>query len=153
MREVEGDVFAYPADAIVIPTNWTTKRNGNAVMGAGVAKEAARRWPHLPALLGYWIEKGAIGPHVFCDRPSGEPYIVCVPTKTHWRDPSDLNLIEAMARELVVRANDGMDWRTVVLPRLGCGLGGLAWETQVRPLLATILDDRFVVLTPPPRAD
>ena len=34
---------------------------------------------------------------------------------------------------------------TVVLPRPGCGNGGLRWQ-DVRPLLGLSLDDRFIVV-------
>lgn len=144
MREEAGSIWDYPADAIVIPVNWTTKRNGDAVMGAGVAKQAAERWRGLPMLLGHWIEKA--GPHVFWDRPSGEPYIVCFPTKRDWRQPSDVQLIEDGARQLAT-FGEYEGWKTIALPRLGCGLGGLDWP-DVRPVLAKHLDDRFVVVHP-----
>lgn len=40
---------------IVIPTNGVLKSNGEAVMGAGLAKQAAQRFPTLPQLLGQAI--------------------------------------------------------------------------------------------------
>ena len=43
---------------------------------------------------------------------------------------------------------DAYGWETVVLPRLGCGLGQLRWD-DVKPILERYLDDRFIVLTPP----
>jgi hypothetical protein len=41
---------------------------------------------------------------------------------------------------------DRRRWQRVVLPRAGCGNGGLNWEMAVRPVLADILDDRFIAL-------
>lgn len=33
----------------------------------------------------------------------------------------------------------------IVLPVPGCNNGGLSYENEVRPLISSILDDRFVV--------
>lgn len=149
MREAIGDLFAYPADAVVIPVNWTTKRNGDAVMGADVAKQAATRWPGLLAGLASAIAYDPDLPHVTHHRyrsgPS-EPNVVAYPTKREWWKPSEIGLIDEMAPQLV-RLADHYDWQTVALPRVGCGLGGLDWA-DVKPILERHLDDRFVVLTP-----
>lgn len=148
MRTATGDLWTYPAQAIVIPINWRTKKNGEAVMGAGVAKQAAQRWPWLPRHLG--LEIAASKAPKFCidltaRMESDGPVILSVPTKRDWRDPADLGLI-ALAPAFLVTMADHYDWQTVALPRLGCGLGQLRWE-DVRPVLAPILDDRFVVVT------
>jgi len=54
-------------------------------------------------------------------------------------------LIRQSARQLVEMA-DKFGWGSVVLPRPGCGNGGLDWD-DVRPILEAILDDRFTVVT------
>lgn len=41
-NEVVGNMWAIPADAYCITTNGFVKKNGEAVMGAGCAKEARR---------------------------------------------------------------------------------------------------------------
>ncbi len=96
MREVMGDLWTVEADAIVIPCNWTTKRNGEAVMGAGVAKQAAERWPWLPVRLGETIQfAGGVSVRAFPTLPDGL-WVVAFPTKGDWRRPSDLTLIEGL---------------------------------------------------------
>ena len=55
MREAFGDLWLIDADAKCITTNGFIKKNGEAVMGAGVAKEAAIKYPELPEKLGYSI--------------------------------------------------------------------------------------------------
>lgn len=150
MREEAGDLFTYPADAIVIPTNTTVRRDGRAVMGAGVAKQAAERWPWLALSLGNRLRRDSPRRAAMTYFEVGETLsVVCLPTKRDWRDPADLDLIRIEAGRLVACA-DLCRWRTVALPRLGCGLGGLDWETDVRLILSPILDGRFVVLTPSP---
>lgn len=146
MREAIGDLFRYPAQAIVIPTNGMLTSGGSAVMGAGVALAAAKRWYWLPAALGARIREHGLMVEFFGIEPDQE--VVAFPTKRDWRDPSDLGLIETSALELAITAAQ-FDWDSVVLPHVGCGLGGLDWETQVRPILARHLDDRFTAVAPP----
>ncbi|WP_275451504.1 macro domain-containing protein [Geobacter anodireducens] len=55
--------------------------------------------------------------------------------------------IRRSAAELRALA-DREGWTRVIVPRPGCGGGGLAWQ-DVRPLLADILDDRFTMITAP----
>ena len=147
MREITGDLFDHPSDAIVIPVNWRTNRQGHAIMGAGVAKQAAKRWPWLPRSLGQFIDQTPDAPRIICLQTAMHGYLLSFPTKRDWRDSSDVDLIGQGALTLVDAANS-YGWQTITLPRLGCGLGGLSWEVQVRPLLAELLDDRFVVVHP-----
>jgi len=150
VREVIGDLFSYPADATVVPINWRTRKNGDAVMGAGVAKQAAERWPWLPASLGNLILRKS--PFTECLQATTTDgrlvYLLLVPTKHDWRAPSTVELVERGAKTMRDMA-DRHGWTTVALPRLGCGerTGQLSWPDQVRPLLAGILDDRFHVVT------
>lgn len=134
-------------DAIAITTNGIRRKDGAAVMGAGVAKAAAQRYPGLDQRLGDLLAKS--GNHVYIlHRASEEPWqdeprdLVSFPTKHHWRDPSDLQLIRRSAEGLV-KAAEHRGWASIALPRPGCGLGGLDWEKEVRPLLAELWDDRF----------
>jgi O-acetyl-ADP-ribose deacetylase (regulator of RNase III) len=150
VREIDGDLFAYDdADAIVIPTNTETVRTRegltHAVMGAGIAKVAADRWETLPIALA--ARMAAHGKeHVYAfDLYFGSASVVCLPTKRDWRKPSDIDLIWRMVDELKIVTRT-MGWESVALPRLGCGRGGLDWETQVRRVLVELLDDRFIVV-------
>lgn len=148
MREVVGDLSTYPCDAIVVPINWTLRTDGTAVMGAGVAKVAAERWPWLPEALGNQIRR-PVGPAVVCFQATTTDgrllHLLLVPTKHDWRQPSTVALVEWGAKRLVDIV-DRHGWRTVALPRLGCGRGGLRWA-DVRPVLAPLLDDTFVVVS------
>jgi hypothetical protein len=112
-------------------------------MGAGIAKQVKDKWPALPKFFGDKVRNG--GNHVYCALVSKGQYIVSFPTKHHWRDPSDLALIEQSAKELVVLTND-KGWQKVCLTRAGCGLGNLLWG-DVKKVIAPILDDRFVVVS------
>ena len=71
------------------------------------------------------------------------PVILSFPVKHNWFNNADISLIKRSAKEL-------LDWsepfRSIVLPRPGCGNGGLKWE-DVKPVLEPILDGRFHVIT------
>jgi hypothetical protein len=142
VRIEHGDLWTYrrPGCLVVIPTNMQVKQNGLAVMGGGLAKQAADRYPTLPGHYGNCLRAG-IPRTLF--KLCG---LLLLPTKDHWRDPSDLELIRVGCEWLIASTSPNTQ---VALPQLGCGLGGLDWETQVRPILEEILtDDRFVVVIP-----
>lgn len=150
MKEAIGNIFNQEdACAICFTSNGKLKLNGELVMGAGIAKAFKDRWPWLPALFGLFVKESGNQVHNerFPLNKNGVKFsIVSFPTKYHWRDPSDLELIFLSAMELKCLA-DEKGWQKIYLPRPGCSLGGLDWESQVKPLIAPILDDRFIILT------
>ena len=129
-----GDLFAQPAEALVNPVNCV------GVMGRGLALQFRRR--HPDAYLAYrracarrQVRPGRMFAFATdCDRPR---WIVHFPTKRHWRDRSAMGDIEAGLRDLaatLVRHRV----RSVAVPPIGCGLGGLDWQA-VRPLVVACL--------------
>ncbi|NJD91051.1 MAG: ADP-ribose-binding protein [Geobacter sp.] len=143
MLEIEGDIWKYYGQNIIaITVNGSLTRDGRAVMGRGVAKQAADRIPGLAENLGGLIT--AHGNHVF-DLGNG---IVSYPVEeTAWSLP-DLRIIVRSALQLV-KLTDVNGWRQVIVPRPGCGGGGLAWH-EVRPLLEPIFDERFLAISSMP---
>lgn len=72
--------------------------------------------------------------------------LVTFPTKHHYHDNSDLDLIMRSAVQLKEIAAK-FQLSKIYLPPVGCGLGKLDYEKQVRLLLNQVLDDdRFVVV-------
>jgi hypothetical protein len=71
--------------------------------------------------------------------------LISFPTKRHWREDSDIELIKRSAQELVSILKDDPAKR-VLFTRPGCGNGNLDWE-DVRPILQTILS--YGQLPPP----
>ena len=57
---------------------------------------------------------------------------------------SNILLIVRSAIELVELADQHTEWKTIVMPRPGCGAGELSWS-EVKPYIEDILDDRFHV--------
>lgn len=144
MIELTGDIWTEPGvDAIVITTNGVVKNDGCAVMGRGVARQAAMRYPWLPARLGTCLT--AVGNRVFIyDTPGDDAPIITFPVKDRWWERADLGLILKSCRGLAGLV-DSRGLRKVVMPRPGCGNGGLDWG-DVRKVVGPRLDDRFVVV-------
>lgn len=80
------------------------------------------------------LAEGEVGigrPHVWT-APSGER-VINLPTKDAWREPSRLEFVTAgldALREYLAGAGPV----AVAVPALGCGRGGLNWDS-VRPLM------------------
>ncbi len=123
-------------------------------MGAGVALQAADRFPELPKKLGQRLRgSGNYVYHMGVFRldqpdPASERALISFPTKTLWRRCSTENLIASSAYELSLLAEHADIRPTVVIiTRVGTGLGGLSWTT-VKPILERhLIGDRFVVVS------
>jgi hypothetical protein len=140
MLETVGDIWEHGDRGyiFVITTNGSLTRDGRAIFGRGVARQAALRFPGIAEKLGSMLAEQ--GNHVF-DLGCG---IVSFPVEeTAWSLP-DLRIIARSAQELRLLA-DRSGWRRIIVPRPGCGGGGLAWK-DVQPLLSPWLDRRFTVI-------
>ena len=141
-----GNIWDASADvAIVIPTNVGWKHNGENVMGRGVARQAATRYWALAEGYGYWCK--AEGDRLY-ERVEGDGRrLICFPVKPlalnpsmSWQQPADLHLLERSAVALAALSH-----RSVWLPLVGCGNGGLN-PADVLPILERLLDDRFTLV-------
>ncbi len=146
-----GSLFYLPQngdEAAAITTNGVIRKNGNAVLGKGQALEAKKLVPGLEHQLGEYLRRYGnrafyMGVHRVGERLTS---LVTFPTKHHYRDNSDLDLIAESALQVKEIASK-FQLTKVYLPPVGCGLGNLDYEKQVRPVLHQILDDdRFVVV-------
>lgn len=146
-----GSLFYLPQDekeAAAITTNGVLRKNGYAVLGKGQALEAKQLFSGLEKRLGEYLFRYGnrafyMGVHQLEDRLTS---LVTFPTKHHYRDNSSLELITASAHQIKMIA-DKFQLKKIYMPPVGCGLGKLNYEEQVRPILQGILtDDRFVVV-------
>ena len=62
-----------------------------------------------------------------------------------WELKSVPSLIRDSAERLA-RFADQKKWKEVIVPRPGCGNGGLPWE-DVKEILEPIFDDRFLIIS------
>ena len=139
MLEACRDIWDYLGKGVIaITTSGSLTRGGKAVMGRGVARQALLRFPNLPDELGRLLQEHGNHVHPLLDG------LVSFPVEeSAWACP-ELRLIARSAKELRQLA-DREGWEMVVVPRPGCGGGGLDWR-EVRPLLEKHFDERFVVV-------
>ena len=134
MQEKVCDIWLEPAEFRCIPTSGALTGSGEAVLDAGVAREAAQRFQGLASDLGRLI--ASRGNHVHLIRQG----LVSFPVKQYeWAKPSP-QIIERSARELAGLVGTGK----TLLPRPGCGQDELTWE-MVAPLLSFLPDNIIVV--------
>lgn len=134
---------------LAITTNGMRKNNGCAVMGAGIAKECAQRYPTIPLMLGKLLYLN--GNHAFYLGDKGDEdkpqHLFSFPTKHNWRDWSDIMLIRRSCLE-ITKLMDTMSYMLdkCYLLKPGCSNGHLDWESTVKPAISELLDDRFTVV-------
>lgn len=149
MKFAYGEIWDMDGDILCITTNGFIKKNGSGVMGAGIAGQAQDRYPKLPVLLGEKLKKlgNHVQPLVMHTTPKGTNQgLVMFPVKHVWYENADIELIKRSAKELIAEA-DEYNWQRVLLPCPGCGNGKLSWD-EVIPVLAKMLDDRFILVRP-----
>jgi hypothetical protein len=140
MNEISGNIWDYLGKAVVvITTNGHVTKSGKADLGRGCARQAGERFPGLALHLGSMLRELGNHVHYLGDGIASFPV-----EENPWSVP-DPGLIRRSAREL--RAlTDAMGWQCVIVPRPGCGGGGLCWN-EARPLVEEYFDDRFHIIT------
>jgi len=131
-KEITGDIWNYigKANAICICTNRKVV-NGKNIMGKGIAKEAKELYPELPEAIAISLRFGDGASIVHKDAGT---YLVSFPTKNSPYNKSDLELIRESCFSLQTQM-EALKWKRVIIPRPGCGCGGLSWEREVKPFL------------------
>src|SRR5690606_30275666 len=137
------DEYKDQIDAICCTTNKVVKKNGELVMGAGIAKDFANEYSWLPKYFGQRLLNGNHVNGFMTVLLKSKLHLIALPTKEHWQDDSSISLITDSINTLKL-VTTVMGWKRVILPRPGCKNGGLSWNDEIKPLCETILnDDRF----------
>lgn len=164
MNSTTGDIWALSTrdDAIVVPVNIGWRLDGSGVLGRGIARDAARRWPWLRKAWGAFCQaQGADTPPVSWRVDSKWcRYLIAFPTKPldhekpwlSWRAESSLELIEsglellnALAHSLTADAESHEKKKPILLvPSLGCGNGGLDEKLVVPFMQKTLVHPAFL---------
>lgn len=145
---VQGNLLEAEADALVNTVNT------EGVMGKGVALQFAKKFPEMLAAYKRACKAGAVLPgrmHIFERGEMFQPrYIINFPTKRHWRSPSRIEDIETGLRGLV-QDIERLHIRSIALPPLGCGNGGLDWNDvfpRIKAALEPLKNVRVLVFPP-----
>jgi len=111
-------------------------------MGRGIALQFRKAFPENFKAYKHACDKKTLSPGMMfiCDlnRLQNPKYVVNFPTKRHWKGKSKIEDIES-GLDALVKEIANRKIRSVAIPPLGCGLGGLSWE-QVKPMIQKAFD-------------
>jgi O-acetyl-ADP-ribose deacetylase (regulator of RNase III) len=127
----EGNLLQAQAEALVNTVNCV------GFMGKGIALQFKQAFPANFREYEAACKAGQMLPGRMLIHDNGRlalpHYIINFPTKRHWRAKSQLTDIREGLQALVEDVRR-LGIRSIAVPPLGCGLGGLDWEV-VRPLI------------------
>jgi O-acetyl-ADP-ribose deacetylase (regulator of RNase III) len=131
-----GDILKSEAEAFVNTVNCV------GVMGRGIAAQFKNAYPENFKAYAAACRREEVRPgrmFVFeTGRLMPPRYIINFPTKRHWRGKSRIEDIDAGLVTLVTEIRS-RNIRSIAIPPLGCGLGGLEWD-KVRPRIEAALE-------------
>lgn len=129
---VAGDLFSEPnLGAIAHGCNCA------GAMGKGIAVEFRRRFPEMYEEYRNQCHNGkyTLG-DVLCWQ-NEEITVFNLGTQKTWRTKAELWAVEQAVEQMVEQAQT-LGIQLIGLPRVGAGLGGLQWSSEVKPLLKRI---------------
>ena len=134
----QGDLLRQDdVDAIVNTVNCV------GVMGKGIALQFKNKWPENNRAYELACKLEEVRPgrmFVFDSGGLVKPnFIINFPTKDHWRGKSRIEYIRDGLLDLVKQVKR-LCIRSIAIPPLGCGNGGLEWD-EVRPLIEQAFAD------------
>lgn len=134
----KGDIFENnDVDAIVNTVNCV------GVMGRGIALQFKKSFPENFKAYQIACKNGNVVPgkmFVFETHSLTNPrFIINFPTKRHWRYASKIEDIENGLKDFISTLRQ-LDIKSVVIPPLGCGLGGLEWNVVKERIKCALLE-------------
>ncbi len=127
----QGDILKSDAEALVNTVNCV------GVMGRGIALQFRKAFPdnfkaYEAACKAKQVQPGKMFIQDL-NRLYNPRFIINFPTKRHWKGKSHIEDIKSGLVDLIKMIQQ-KHIRSIAIPPLGCGLGGLNWE-DVRPLI------------------
>lgn len=133
---IKGNLLEAKAEALVNTVNTV------GVMGKGIALQFRETFPENYKFYQKACKQGTvqIGKMLVFDNGQfvSPRFIINFPTKSHWRERSKLEDVEAGLVDLQKVIRD-YGIKSIAVPPLGCGSGGLDWNV-VRPLIVDSLN-------------
>lgn len=148
IKITQGDILSANTDAIVNTVNCV------GVMGKGLALQFKKAYPdnyrvYKLACDHNEIQTGKM--FTFMRTSQSNPkYIINFPTKQHWRDPSEIEFIDTGLEDLV-RVIPHLSIKSIAIPPLGCGLGGLEWSVvlpKIKKAMMNLNDVDILIYEP-----
>jgi O-acetyl-ADP-ribose deacetylase (regulator of RNase III) len=138
IKTTQGDLLRQDdVDAIVNTVNCV------GVMGKGIALQFKNKWPENNRAYELACKRKEVRPGLMFVFDSGglvKPnFIINFPTKDHWRGKSRIEFIRDGLVDLVKQV-ERLGIKSIAIPPLGCGNGGLDWN-EVRPLIERAFSD------------
>lgn len=132
MIEMTGDLFDTEAPMIGHGVNV------KGLMGAGIAKEFARRFPEMKENYRRRCEQGILlpGKVYFYKDPETGIVVANMASQDLPGPHARIEWLESTARGALALA-DSRGFTKVALPRIGCGIGGLEWA-EVKAVLERV---------------
>jgi O-acetyl-ADP-ribose deacetylase (regulator of RNase III) len=132
-----GDILSDDAEADVNTVNCV------GIMGRGIALQFKSAFPKNFRVYEQACKRNEVQPgHMLVvenDKLTNPRFIINFPTKRHWRGKSRIEDIESGLQALV-REIRNRHIRSIAIPPLGSGLGGLDWS-EVRPRIEKAVRD------------
>lgn len=127
----QGDILHADAEALVNTVNCV------GIMGRGIALQFRKEFPENYKVYKAVCDRKELHPgHMLVfdlNRLENPRFIINFPTKRHWKGKSRIEDIQAGLESLVKEVRQ-RNIKSIAIPPLGCGLGGLDWN-DVRPLI------------------
>jgi O-acetyl-ADP-ribose deacetylase (regulator of RNase III)/uncharacterized protein YwgA len=138
IKYITGNVLESKAEALVNTVNTV------GVMGKGIALQFKEAYPnnykaYLQACKSDQLGIGKLFVLKDSNVGTGEKIIINFPTKKDWRKPSEYQYIEKGLADLVL-VIDRYNIKSIAIPPLGAGNGGLEWG-KVKGMIEFHLDD------------
>jgi O-acetyl-ADP-ribose deacetylase (regulator of RNase III) len=148
IEEARGNLLQADPEALVNTVNTV------GFMGKGIALQFKQAFPGNFRAYAQAVKRGEVQPGRMLVVPTGfvtnPRFIINFPTKRHWRGRSRIEDIEAGLKALVEEIRR-LGLRSIAIPPLGCGNGGLEWA-DVRPriekALQAVPDVRVLLFAP-----
>ncbi len=137
IEKTSGNILAADAEALVNTVNCV------GVMGKGIALQFKKAFPENYNAYAAACKRSEVKPGRMFIFETGQVlpprYIINFPTKRHWREKSRYGDIVAGLKTLVQEVRDRRI-RSIAIPPLGAGLGGLEWG-RVRTMIETAFEE------------
>jgi len=139
IRQINEDLFKLDVDALAHGCNI------KGIMDAGIAREFKRRYPEMFDEYVSYCRSDLLKPgevHFYRKADGRKPYIVNIATQII---PSRGARIEYVERGLinVSKSYEGWGIRSLAIPKMGCGLGGLEW-VDVNKIVERVFRDSYL---------